>query len=93
MIEHDLMPVLHQTAKSMGLGVGADCESAVRSFIMQADGVYRSSSPQDRVKIKTQFETFVMEMGAEAQRLGLTELRERTLAAAMTKLCPFWPFC
>jgi hypothetical protein len=96
-MEQELLAVARAMATAAGMGFAPGCWAGVESVVRT--GVQRMISEgrlEDRESIKLarrNVAALVEQMIAEARALGLPEMHENTLVAALAALCPIWPFC
>ena len=87
---------LAQTQTS-GFGFAPDCEAMTRQLISQGmQKLVAQGFAANEYKIheaEANLSRFINAMTHEALRLGLSKLHEPTFNAAMSSLCPLWPFC
>ena len=83
--------------KSWPIPIAPGCEDGLRQLIdqavinMQAAGLY--SNVQKLNEAESNFQKLLAEMTLEAGKQGFNELHEPTLSAALTSVCPLFPFC
>jgi len=83
--------------KSWPIPINPGCEIGLEQLIdnavisIQAAGL--DSQVQTLNEAETNFQKLLAEMTLEAGRQGFNELHEPTLAAALSRICPLFPFC
>ena len=68
-----------------------DLERLVRDSAARPPGLDWDSQKMEEAE--TNLRALLTEMTWQAGTMGLTELHESTLAGALAKLCPLFPFC
>lgn len=95
--EQRLLSVAQAVAAAAGFGFApgcaADLESTLRNAVQRMASEGRSDDVASVDLAERNTRALVQQMVAEAQMLGLSELHENTLAAALSALCPIWPIC
>ncbi len=77
------------------MDIEAGCRDHLNQLIATASAEFASegaSSPR-LVEAEVNFRKILAEMTRQAGVLGFDELHEPTFFAAMSRLCPIWPFC
>ena len=92
-VEIRLLGIMH----SWPMSIGTDCQSQLSDLIRSAakrienDGV--AADPAKIAEAEHNLRVLLAVMTREAGVQGLFELRESTFQAAMSQLCPIFPFC
>jgi hypothetical protein len=84
-------------AQAAGFGFADNCEAMMRQFIAQGvQKLISEGSAGNEFKVhqaEANLSRFIDAMTYTAVRLHLDQLHEQTFGAAITSLCPLWPFC
>ena len=79
------------------LPIESGCEQHLTQLIQQAtvrlDSEGSASDPIKVLEAEANLRKLLAEMTRQAGVLGFNELHEPTFFAALSKLCPLWPFC
>lgn len=82
---------------SWPIPINPGCESGLKQLIDQAvtnmHAAGLDSQAQKLSEAESNFQRLLAEMTLEAGRQGFSELHEPTLAAALSRICPLFPFC
>lgn len=84
--------IVEQEMERAGMTIAPACEHALRQHLFSGENLLFMEREREE-EAEENVRRFVREMIAEARSLGLSELHENTLAAAMSRLCPLWPIC
>lgn len=92
-VEERLRAVMH----AWPLPIDSGCQQHLTQLIHQAAVRLDSEgSASDSIKVleaEANLRKLLAEMTRQAGALGFNELHEPTFFAALSKLCPLWPFC
>ena len=92
-IEERLRAIMHAWPLPIDAGCQQHVIQSIHGAAIRLTSEGFASDPVKVLEAEVNFRRLLAEMTRQAGILGFTELHEPTLFAALSKLCPIWPFC